>query len=908
VRRIFALITALTVVLLIAACGGQTAGLTSAPSGQAVVAADHPQGVAGVDYDPSMLVVNYKPGARVPSKLASLAPPPGKRASEQPLARVRKHVQYEKLTDAAAVCAGVDIERQAYIDGMQMAAFRVPAGQNAEAARQAIIASLGSEIESVEYARIVHTAYTPNDPDFTNGNILQGFQWGQRKVGCEVAWDKTKGIPAVRIAVCDTGVRLTHEELQANVLNPQVAFPDDNLDVVNADNTVEDDVGHGSYIAGIIGAEQDNSRTITGIAPGCEVIPIKIANNGSTTDYQMAMGISLAIELGAKVINLSWGGPQGSSTMQNMVDTAYTNGVLLVVAAGNENTSADAYPAKYEHALCVGATSSLDVRSTFSNYGTYVDIAAPGEWLKSCLSVSDTAYDPYGAGTSYAAPFVAAAAGLLWSYSPQLTLAEVWDRLVTTTAPTSGFSGTNPVGRLDIAAALGTIEELSIAPPKLNQLVYNGVVFLEPEVTGQPDSVEMYVNDQLIDGKTIAPYIFSFDTAPINFGVATVDFCTVRGDQRTFVTIDLLVDNTTGQFPVGEGFEDTTSKSYVSIDLKGFDPSFVRSIRELPGNWTPEDLAAAGDGTWIYCFSGAAVGSNCLSLSEGGRTYGAYELDALVSKKVNLAGTTLPVLTFYQHYNIEDGGAGNDRGYVYVTSDGVNLAPVRTATGAPVYYTGYQPDWGQTELDLSQFIGETVNIVLLFESNAETAGEEPGQSAGWWVDNFSLYNSLNDGKPHILDALYEPGTIIGTVPGIDTLPFALASTQNVATVSYTLDLAPVGVPGDNDIHSGEIATALFRYDLPVPLDVPNQDVALIIEYADAQDVAGDTITIPLTIFNKRGDFNGDGHLNEDDFPALVAAIGEHTGDPGFDPLLDSDGDGWITEADAAAVAYNWVEY
>ena len=862
-------------------------------------------GTPGVDYDPSVLVVHYADGARVPSKLASLAPPPGKRASEQPFATVRKYAQYEKLTDAAAVVAGAEIERQAYIDGMRMAALRMPAGTDPEAARRAIIDSLGSAVESVEYARIVHAMYTTNDPDFTSSSATSGPQWGLKKIGCEEAWDITTGIPSVRIAVCDTGVRITHEELQGHVLDPQVAFPSEHLDVANADNTVEDDIGHGSFIAGLICAEQNNGRTITGVAPGCEVIPIKIANTGSTSDYLMAMGVSLAVELGANVINLSWGGPSGSPTMQSMVETAYTNGVLLVVAAGNDNTAAESYPGAYENCLCVGATRSSDARSSFSNYGDYVDIAAPGEWLKSCLNEHDSDYEPYGAGTSYAAPIVAAAAGLIWSYSPQLNLADVRQRLMENTAPTTGFSATNPVGRLDIPAALGTIEELGISAPKLDALIHNGVVFLEPTVTGQPETVEMYVDDELIDSKSVAPYMFSYDTTPTQFGILTVDFATVRGGQRTFVSLDLLVDNTAGILPLNDGFEEPAAKQLVGLDLKHLDPVLLGNIKTVPpAQWTADELAAGGPAVWMPQLAGAQAGSRCMYFGQGG-SYGAFELDALVSRKVDLSMATAPVLAFHHHYNIEDAGAMRDRALLYATSDGVNLTHVLDYQGAAVCYTGLQEDWAPVELDLAQFAGQKVSLVWLFEGDGETAGEDPAQAAGWWLDSVAVFNSLDDGLPHVLDQVIEPGSVLGLVPQATSLNLGLFSTMNVAQAAYTVDLAPVGEDGPNDIASGWLENANFICSLPVPTDAPNQACALVVEYASEDGTPGEPLVIPLVLYNLRGDCDGDGVVGDSDLALLAGGIGLASGQPGFDPLLDTDGDGIITELDAAYLAYFW---
>ena len=891
-------------ILLLAACGGAN---TSLDAGATRMVAELPDGVPGVDYDPNVIVVNYKPGAKVPAHLRGKAPK-GVSAAELPFAIVRKHKQFEVLTDAVAGGYGLEIGRQVYVDGLQMSSFTVPAGEDPREVLAQLRSGLDGQLESAEFARLYHKSYTPNDPDFQQSMSVNGPQWGLKMVGCEEAWDVTRGVASVRIAVCDTGVRLSHEELRSQVLVPSEEFPGENLDIVNIDNTVEDNDGHGTFIAGLVAAEQDNSRTITGVAPLCEVIPIKIAEGGVTSDYMMAQGVSLAVELGAQVVNLSWGGPQGSSTMQNLVDSTYRAGSLLVVAAGNEGITGPAYPAFYDNCLTVGSTNAFNQRSNFSNYGDYVDIAAPGEWLKSCKQTGDSIYEPNGAGTSYAAPIVAAAAGLLWSYNPQLTVDEVREKLVSTTAPTEGFSTSNPVGRLDIPAALATIESLSIAPPRPSQLVHSGVIYLEPIVEGQPDSVEMYVNDQLIDNKTQPPYIFGYDTGATEFDLVTVDFATVRGSERTFVTTDILVDNSSGDFPVTESFEETSSRSFKPVELNFYSDNFITAIKQQnPDTYSIEDIRADSGNFWMIRTDGAAEGSRYQFFGDAqANGYGDSELNALVSRKLVLDQVENPTFVFQHKLNFEDGGQQFDTVSVLVTTDGgTTFTPAMMPSGGPAIFSGEVPDWTQVQIDLSQYVGQTVHMVLLVETDSSGAGENPDAEAGWWVDYLTVYSGYNDGLPHIGEVSVEDGAVYGTVPGVMNIELALYSTQNMATATYTLDLKPVGEDNGEDLLSGPVTTSFFTHTFSIPATLPNQEAMLTIEYADAEEVAGDPIVMYLYIHNKVGDCNGDGLVDESDTEFIRALIGTTSGEQAYNPLLDTDGDGTITEADVAAIGYNW---
>jgi thermitase len=451
----------LTTVVLLLGCSGRNAGLPD--SGQqgsdaglrkaaAWLALEQGAGVPGIDYDPARIMVVYEASAQLPAGWTTQQPNGQSMAASMPNPSLRASKSFEPLTDALAARYGLTIKQQVYLQNINFASFVLPAGADGSGLLSRIRSEGGGLVAHAIYLPLKHARFTPDDPDFESSG---GPQWSHHRVGCPAAWDVTRGDSDVIVAVVDTGVRLTHEELSATVINPAVTFPASSCDVVNGDKTIEDLDGHGTFIAGMIAAQGDNGRTITGVSPGCRVLPIKVSNELDAWADDLIAGALLAGQLGARAINYSWGGTDDIPVEEDMVDQLVGEGRLFVCAAGNDGVPSPDYPAAFPNALAVGATTFLDDMTDFSNYGAYVDVAAPGEELKSCSHTGDSSYDAFGSGTSYAAPMVVAAAGLLWSYRPELTLAEVRAAITGNGPVIPGFNST--VRRLDIAAALDSV-------------------------------------------------------------------------------------------------------------------------------------------------------------------------------------------------------------------------------------------------------------------------------------------------------------------------------------------------------------------------------------------------------------------------------------------------------------------
>jgi subtilisin family serine protease len=335
-------------------------------------------------------------------------------------------------------------------------------------------------VQHVEPNFVVRAARLPNDRSF-------GEQWGLRnlgefggKVGADIsassAWDVAIGGPAP-VAVVDTGVSFKHVDLSGNAwVNPGDppngldddgdGFKDDvhGADFLQGDSDPDDDGGHGTHVAGIIGAQGNNSVGIAGVNWESQVMGLKFLDeNGEGNTADAANAIDFAVDHGARVINASWGGPAFSHALYSAIRRAHEHGVLVVAAAGNDGLNSDSspdYPAAFDlpNVISVAATDRSDRLLDFSNYGAKsVDLAAPGDDVYSTVPPSS---DPSGyaafSGTSMAAPFVAGAAALYLSKFPEATVDQVRAALLGAVDPLPSLAGkTVTGGRINLAKALG---------------------------------------------------------------------------------------------------------------------------------------------------------------------------------------------------------------------------------------------------------------------------------------------------------------------------------------------------------------------------------------------------------------------------------------------------------------------
>lgn len=268
--------------------------------------------------------------------------------------------------------------------------------------------------------------YTVSDPRSKEQN-------GLAIAGLAKAWDITFGDPKVIIAVVDTGIDLTHPDLKNKIVT--------GYNVITQGKTPpKDDNGHGTHASGIAAADTNNKIGVAGTAPKCRLMPIKALDaKGSGDTFNVALGVVWAADHGARVINMSLGGPN-NETLQRAIEYALAKNVVVVAAMGNDGKNKKAYPAALPGVISVGSIDFDKRRSEFSNYGDWITVVAPGSQILSTLPTYEASmtefekeqgYD-YLDGTSMACPMVAGLAGLILSRNPNYTPEEVKQRIQST--------------------------------------------------------------------------------------------------------------------------------------------------------------------------------------------------------------------------------------------------------------------------------------------------------------------------------------------------------------------------------------------------------------------------------------------------------------------------------------------
>ena len=315
---------------------------------------------------------------------------------------------------------------------------------------------------------------------------MTGSLWGHNKIDALGAWNKTNGAAGTVVAVLDTGIDLSHPDLAAAVYRntAEIAgngidddgngFTDDvnGYDFFSNDNDPSDTGGHGTHVSGTIAAVVNGSG-MQGVAYGAKILPLRFIgpNSGSTSDAIRAVNyVTLMKQRGANItaINASFGGGGYNQVMFNAIQTAGENGIVFVAAAGNgiNGIGVDlgqnvVYPANYDlpNIVTVGATQQDDALTTFSNFGTAVDIAAPGFSIQS--TVPGGGYG-YLSGTSMAAPHVAGAIAMIKATNPGFSMTQAIDALFSSADVVAGL---NVQGgrRLNLAKAVGATQ----TPPQV---------------------------------------------------------------------------------------------------------------------------------------------------------------------------------------------------------------------------------------------------------------------------------------------------------------------------------------------------------------------------------------------------------------------------------------------------------
>lgn len=322
-------------------------------------------------------------------------------------------------------------------------------------------------VEFAEPDYLGHVAAVPHDPYYDSGAL-----WGLDKIQAPPAWDVLTSASNILVAVLDTGVRYTHEDLAANMwVNP--ADGGHGWNALSGNNNPADDSGHGTMVAGVLGAVGNNGKGVSGVAWRVQIMACKCFNNlgvGSVSDAVTCL--DYARTNGARIVNASWGFTN-SLALSNAVLALRDAGVIVVAACGNGASAVDIdanpiYPAAcpLDNVVSVAYTTRDDTLAAFSYYGaTNVHLAAPGEQITSTFGAMDSGPYAYStqSGTSFAAPYVTGACALMLAEYPGESHPQIIHRLLSATDPLPSLAGKCVTGgRLNLRKALTPIRLAAI--------------------------------------------------------------------------------------------------------------------------------------------------------------------------------------------------------------------------------------------------------------------------------------------------------------------------------------------------------------------------------------------------------------------------------------------------------------
>lgn len=362
--------------------------------------------------------------------------------------------------------------------------------------------------------------FVPNDPYWA-------AQWGPQRIEADYAWNTTVGNSSVLVATIDTGIDWTHPDIAAN-------YAPLGYDWVNNDTDPMDDNGHGTHVAGIIAGAVNNGIGIAGISQVKVMAEKGLDQNGFGYEGNLSKAIIHAVDSGARIISMSWGDYANYSLIQNSIKYAYDSGALLIAAAGNDATNQKIYPAAYDEVVAVSATDESDNPAWFSNFGDWIELAAPGVNIISTLP-----YNGYGykSGTSMATPFVSGLAALILSKFPGMTRDQlrIQLRISADDKGAPGFDSYYGYGRINAERALVVHNvALTRVSPRRTIVGQGYDVIVDVNVTNRgsvfwASNVTLYANTTVIQTQQLT-------LAAGNFTVLTFTWNT-RGFAKSSYTI-----------------------------------------------------------------------------------------------------------------------------------------------------------------------------------------------------------------------------------------------------------------------------------------------------------------------------------------------------------------------------------
>jgi len=449
------------------------------------------------------------------------------------------------------------------------------------ASEEALVQALSQDpnIEFAELDRAIPpAATTPNDTRY-------GAQWHLPKIQAPASWDGSKG-DGIVIAVLDTGVDGTHPDLSGKLL-PGWNAVDGGYDTADIN-------GHGTAVAGTAAAQTDNTTGVAGVAWNARILPVRITNSSDGYAYwsDIARGLQWAADNGADVANISYG-VSNSATVANAAQYMRSKNGLVVVAAGNDGI--DTAYADNPYMITVSATDSSDAKASWSNYGAFIDVAAPGV---SILTTSRGGSYGNWSGTSFASPVTAGVVAEIMGANPSLSpdqveriLKDSADKVAGAIHPYYGH------GRVNVGAAVAMgVSSVAVddRAPSANLFspvggsTVSGLVQVEVNASDNVGvtEVSLYANGSLVGTDTAAPYQFSWDSKSVADGAVTLSAIALdaAGNRGASGNVGVTVKNTaTGDLlapsvSIGTPTDGSTVSGVVTVGVSAQDDVGVAKV------------------------------------------------------------------------------------------------------------------------------------------------------------------------------------------------------------------------------------------------------------------------------------------------------------------------------------------
>lgn len=506
-------------------------------------------------------------------------------------------------------------------------------------AEEAVVRALSRNphIEFAELDMAVELSFVaPNDPRYGN-------QWHLPKIQTPTSWVTSKADNTV-IAILDTGVDSAHSDLSSKLIP--------GWNSVDGSGDTSDINGHGTAVAGVAGAATDNANGVAGVAWNAQILPVRISNRSDGAAYfsDIARGLNWAADQGADVANISYG-VSNSSAVTNAAQYMRSKNGLVVVAAGNDGI--DPGFADNPYMISVSATTSSDAKASWSNYGAFIDVAAPGASIQ-----TTTRGGGYGNwnGTSFSSPVTAGVVALIKGANPTLTPDEVEqilkasaDKIAGDFHPYYGHGRVNAAVGVEMAQSMVNVTVDNEAPsvnifsPTGGSTV-SGLVEVEVNATDNVgvSEVSLYANGLYVGTDTTAPYQFSWDSSQIADGSVTLSATAIdaAGNEGVSSDVNVTVKNTIEQVeevvdePVEEVIEDIAAPT-VAISNPA-DGSRVARVVKIDVS-AEDDVAVANirlfiNGSMVSSVDGGSLSHNWNTNRE---SRGTYIIEAIATDTSN---------------------------------------------------------------------------------------------------------------------------------------------------------------------------------------------------------------------------------------------------------------------------------